>query len=122
MLDTHAFLTGYIAAAYWTDTGDIGQPTGNAEMGDSAYATAAVDCSKFILDAGDLLIAALDRPGYDAARAGHDFWLTRNGHGAGFWDRDELTDDDLGERLTEIAKRFPESDLYEGDNGMMYLS
>ena len=20
--------------------------------------------------------------------AGHDFWLTRNGHGAGFWDGD----------------------------------
>ena len=24
---------------------------------------------------------------YDEAQAGHDFWLTRNGHGVGFWDR-----------------------------------
>lgn len=26
-------------------------------------------------------------PWSDDERAGHDFWLTRAGHGAGFWDR-----------------------------------
>lgn len=45
---------------------------------------------------------------------GHDFWLTRNGHGAGFWDRG------LGEHgnvLTRAAKTFSSVDLYVNDNG-----
>ena|SRR5688572_13245568 len=45
---------------------------------------------------------------------GHDFWLTRNGHGAGFWDRG------LGERgdwLTSMAKPFGEAHLYVNANG-----
>lgn len=38
--------------------------------------------------------------------AGHDFAFTRNGHGAGFWDRGM---GDLGERLTDAAKAYGES-------------
>lgn len=34
---------------------------------------------------------------------GHDLSLTRQGHGAGFWDRGL---DDLGDALTKIAKSF----------------
>lgn len=41
--------------------------------------------------------------------AGHDFWLTRNGHGAGFWDRGE---GELGARLTRAAKVYGSVDLY----------
>jgi hypothetical protein len=47
----------------------------------------------------------------DAEKCGHDFWLTRNGHGAGFWDRSELKAHDLGERLTKLCKEFPEYNL-----------
>lgn len=43
-------------------------------------------------------------------RAAHDFWLTRNGHGAGFWDRGYP--DDLGDRLTKAAKAAGSRDLY----------
>lgn len=34
----------------------------------------------------------------------HDFYLTRNGHGAGFWDGDY----EKGDELTKIAKSFGE--------------
>lgn len=34
----------------------------------------------------------------------HDFYLTRNGHGAGFWDGDY----EKGEELTKVAKSFGE--------------
>jgi hypothetical protein len=60
---------------------------------------------------GDLL------QGMDPGQAGHDFWLTRNGHGAGFWDRG------LGERgdlLTKWAQSFGDADLYIGDDGLVY--
>lgn len=32
---------------------------------------------------------------------GHDYWLTRNGHGAGFWDRGY---GELGERLSKACR------------------
>lgn len=45
---------------------------------------------------------------------GHNLWLTRNGHGAGFWDAG------IGERgdwLTAMAKPFGESSLYVNGDG-----
>lgn len=39
---------------------------------------------------------------------GHDFALTRNGHGAGFWDRDL---GQIGEDLTNASLQFPEKQL-----------
>jgi hypothetical protein len=39
----------------------------------------------------------------------HDFWLTRNGHGAGFWDGDY----ENGDALTDICKDFGEVCLEE---------
>lgn len=50
-------------------------------------------------------------------RAGHDFWLTRNGHGAGFWDRGL---GDLGQRLSDAAEIYGSVDLYAGDDGYIY--
>jgi len=47
---------------------------------------------------------------------GHDFWLTRNGHGAGFWDRGLAE----GDALTAAAKTFGNVDLYVGDDGLIY--
>lgn len=41
--------------------------------------------------------------------AGHDFWLTQNGHGAGFWDGDWPT---YGDTLTKLAKCYPETHLF----------
>lgn len=38
---------------------------------------------------------------------GHDFSLTRNGHGAGFWDRFPETPEP-GDALTELCKEFRE--------------
>jgi hypothetical protein len=64
---------------------------------------------------------ACDRVGYGYTYAGHDFWFTRNGHGAGFWDRVELGDGRVGERLTVAARAFNSVDAYEGDDHMIHL-
>lgn len=40
-------------------------------------------------------------PEYDAAQFGHDFYLTREGHGAGFWDRGL---GELGDYLTKLSE------------------
>ena len=47
----------------------------------------------------------------------HDFWLTRNGHGVGFWDRGLGK---LGDLLTDAAKTYGSADLYIGDDGLIY--
>lgn len=48
----------------------------------------------------------------DFAQHGHDFALTRNGHGAGFWDRGY---GEVGERLTESAKVYGEHSVITDD-------
>jgi hypothetical protein len=87
----------------------------------------AEDCGAFQRSAGHLLAQAYLRPVTRArttapeGMAGHDFWLTRNGHGAGFWDRTPLEKGKLGDELTKLCKAFGESDLYWGDDGGIYL-
>lgn len=115
------FTTAYIEALFWTDNApgvttdewqatdehDEGSIPGDVDMRDlapDALASIVADCAAFQAQAADLLTLAQAR-GYGLDRAGHDFWLTRNGHGAGFWDRSELEPE--GEdyaRLTEIMR------------------
>lgn len=59
-----------------------------------------------------------DLQAVDPEQAGHDFHLTRNRHGAGFWDRGL---GDVGERLTAAAHAYGEDYLYAGDDGQLYL-
>lgn len=54
----------------------------------------------------------------DDGQAGHDFWLTRNGHGAGFWDGDYPEPE--ATKLTEASRAFGEVDLYVGDDGKVH--
>jgi hypothetical protein len=54
----------------------------------------------------------------DLGRAGHDFFLTRNHHGAGFWDGD--WEESEGKRLTALAHTYGETYLYIGDDGKIY--
>ncbi len=124
----NAFLEAYIEAALWSST-DESRPDGgdpldaNYGIGDLAPDTSArmaADCAVFEQDHAALLERAYARPGYGSARAGHDFWLTRNRHGAGFWDRDELKEAGLGDALTKAAHAAGECDLYVGDDGKVH--
>lgn len=45
----------------------------------------------------------------------HDFWLTRNRHGAGFWDGNYPID--IGKKLTDLSHLFSEVNLLLSDNG-----
>lgn len=55
--------------------------------------------------------------GLKSDRVGHDFWLTRNGHGAGFWDRGL---GELGDWLTQQCKLYGEASLWVGEDGRVY--
>jgi hypothetical protein len=61
----------------------------------------------------------------DREHIAHDFWLTRNGHGAGFWDGDYEDyvgePNSVGDRITDIAKGFGECHIIVCDNGKLDL-
>lgn len=75
------------------------------------------DVEAFIAGNYDTLQRVTQDGSYDWGNVGHDFWLTRNGHGAGFWDR-ALGDD--GDTLTEAAQTYGGVDLYRGDDGLIH--
>ena len=56
---------------------------------------------------------------FDDTDIAHDFWLTRQGHGAGFWDG--VYPDEIGDKLTEISNDFRELYIYVGDDGQLYF-
>ena len=107
------FLRGYIQAIYFTDTGKEEQPDHDAPMAPEARARCVEDCEAFKESFAELLAQAY-ATGYTAEQAGIDFWLTRNGHGSGFWDRGL---GDLGDELTRDAKPFGGVDVYATDSG-----
>ncbi len=117
-----SFLDAYITAALWSSTAENGDPLddsyGPDDIAPDTLARMTADCEAFQ--------AANDTPDYPSKRgdfsdddlAGHDFWLTRNGHGVGFWDRG--LPDDIGKRLTDAAHAFGSFDLYVGDDGLIH--
>lgn len=127
-LDT--FTKAYIETAFWlgddSDDNDEGispniPDRSFAELSDDAIESIKKDRLDFQQSNKTMLGAAYDMTDgdYDDSRAGHDFFLTRNHHGAGFWDRDL---GDTGDRLTKSAHAYGESDLYLGDDELFYVS
>ena len=117
LIDT--FTRAYVECALWSST-DESTPQGGEPM-DQNYTITNIDpdtlaamiqdCQKFQEEnAADIA--------FERDRAGHDFWLTRTGHGSGVWDGD--WPDDVGDRLTEASKKYGEFNLYIGDDGLIH--
>lgn len=121
--DFKSFLDGYIVCALWSSSDTDDEKGGDSLYGkydatDLAIDTLAemtADCERFAAENAEDLASAIAAYGKEdsAGYAGHDFWLTRNGHGAGFWDGD--LPEELGERLTKAAEAFGEVNLYVED-------
>ncbi|MFA5186684.1 MAG: hypothetical protein WC551_09430 [Patescibacteria group bacterium] len=118
------FTRAYLVCALWAETDGDNQLDVRYSIDDfapSARQEAIDDCQRFQAEnAADLSQYSHSQCPTDEL-AGHDLWLTRNGHGAGYWDRDYLPDD-VGNRLTQAAHAMGERYLYQGDDGMLYLS
>ena len=55
----------------------------------------------------------------DESDIGHDLWLTRNGHGSGFWDRGY--DNDISDILTNAAKSLGSAYLFLNEQGKINI-
>lgn len=124
--DLDEFTRAYIAAALWSTNDNSDEETGgdpfDANYGPShihptTLARMVDDCRRFQRDHAETLA----RCGGGLEQAGHDFWLTRNRHGVGFWDRrDDVWDAAARDELTASSHRWGEIDLYLGDDGKIH--
>jgi hypothetical protein len=104
------FAAGYLEAAFFTnmDSGHDDEfkanELGTGRVCKSARARIIADCAAFETAAADLLALAYACDDYEPEQAGRDFWFTRQGHGVGYWDREQLNRDDTGEfdRLSNL--------------------
>ena len=112
------FTRSYLETALWS-TNDESDDSGGEpldqnysidDFSEEAIAQAMTECEDFQNQCGDLWP--------DDKQAGHNFWLTRNHYGAGFWDGDYP---EHGETLTDISNSFAPIDLYVGDDGLLYF-
>jgi hypothetical protein len=122
------FTLAYIEAALWSTNDNSNEQGGDPldknydieDIDKDTLKKMVADCAQF-QEANDSLIMEenLVNHSYPAVeRAGHDFWLTREGHGAGFWDGD--WEEEVGIKLTKAAKQFGEFYLIVGDDGLIY--
>ena len=124
-----AFFDAYVITALWSSNDESDESGGepldlNYGPDDVAPATLErmrADCDRFYAANADALTCegVTYGPDFDQdGRAGHDFWLTRNGHGAGFWDGD--WPEPQATTLTDAARAFSPVDLYIGDDGHIH--
>jgi len=118
-LDT--FTRSYIETALWSSTDNTDESGGEPldanydaeDIAPETLAQMAEDCRDFQESNRE----DLETCGLPDSRAGHNFWLNRNGHGAGFWDEGN---DPVFRRLSDACKPYGSFDLYVGDDGQIY--
>lgn len=114
MRDLDSFTQAYIETALWSSTDDDGEPLDSSHnwthLAPETLQRMIDDCAKF----------QQDHPGIGYEReAGHCFWLSRNGHGSGFFDS-RYWDAATRDVLQDSARTWREVSLYIGDDGKIY--
>ena len=132
-----AELQQYIETALWSSNADHLDPEGTGHAGNmlahfdasdfapQALASMRADLADFLASDDEGCQSALRfwRRELGEGQTGHDFWLTRNSHGCGFWDRFyNEPGEQFGRMLTAMAKPYGESCLYVGDGGLVYVA
>ena len=113
--DLDKFTIAYIECALWSsseydvdeNSGPLDENYSLFDLTEEALATMKRDCLNFRAYVSDT-VGVEEAKQVDCERGGHDFWLTRNHHGAGFWDGGWKD----GDALTRAAKTFGTCDLY----------
>lgn len=109
--DIDDILNAYFECALWTeeDNEEINDKDLNInDISPESEEQAREQIEWFVETAGDALNDIEDDS------IGHDLWLNRNGHGAGFWDRGY--DEDVAELLTFLCENLGEAYIEVDDN------
>lgn len=116
-------VVSYLEAAEWADcpTDENGEPV---DLQGAVWSESAVQHARDAIaelyadDARRDEIAQYFEDGHTEQQLAIDLWLTRNGHGAGFWDRGPGNRYPL---LDDHAKHAGSRYLYLGEDGFLYI-
>jgi hypothetical protein len=121
--DLTPFARHYLICALWSsmesyeDDVPLDENYGLSDIAPETLQQAQDDCNAFSDEITAILAAHGDCVAWDSERFGHDFWLSRNGHGAGFFDRGN---EPVWDALQAAAKVWGTVDLYVGDDGLIH--
>ena len=121
MTAVETMFKAFMEAALWSSTWDDGDGNGELPL-DKKYTIADFDQKDLDYLKGQVIeFLNLNKTmiGDELEKAGHDFWLTRNHHGAGFWDGD--WEEQKGIALTNACRRFKEVSIYPATDGKLYI-
>jgi hypothetical protein len=122
------FTLAYIEAMLWSTNDESDESGGDPmdsnysvdDIADSFLADIVADCAAFRREFSDEFIRAACLTRIDPIeQAGHDFWLTRAGHGVGFWETSDWSEE-AGEAMTSYSTNAGEVWPYVGDDGKIY--
>ena len=108
-LDT--IVLNYLVAALWT--AEMDEFSAVCDVDSESKAIATVIAQRFLDKASPLLTEE-----WTDDLIGHDLWLTRGGHGVGFWDRNLPN----GKELSDICNSMEfHGEVFEAD-GVVYVN
>lgn len=119
-LAMHEMTRHYLICALWSSSDNSDEQGGNPldenydlqDFSPEAVERAERDCTAFLSTYSDLI-------GNRYQQAGHDFWLTRNHHGAGFWGGN--WNRNIGVVLTNASHAFGELHVVIGDDNKLHF-
>lgn len=113
-LDT--FTRQYLITALWSSLDGEGEPLDAnydiEDLSEEALNSSIEDCKTFQERNWEYILGR-------ESDAGHDFWLTRCGHGCGFFETSDWPEH--SKELMKSCSEFGEVYLYVGDDGKLYL-
>ncbi len=113
----NTILHHYLIAAIFTAGDGEFDHYGADDFTEEARAKSREDIESFLQQAK---AQNIDTSLWSDEMLGHDFSLTRNGHGTGFWDRFSETPEP-GDALSAIAQQFGEVHVYDCGDGTLSL-
>jgi hypothetical protein len=113
-----AFLLGFFEAIDFTDiTNPDNEELNDKQLSLETTRDLTADCRSFLARCYFYIMEEHGNNKGNFSQAGHDFWFTRCGHGAGFWDGDWKK---YGDLLTRLSENYGNVELYAGDDGKIY--
>lgn len=133
--DLAKMINSYLECALWSsydpeDESFLDSRFGVADIDEDWLREARRDCYEFLvaneMEIGCVCLVLSDAfhggSHYGLNNVGHDFWLTRNHHGSGFWDRyygsDQMLENWL-DKLTCESETYGEAELLPIDKGLI---
>lgn len=127
------FVRGYLFAMEWAEEERLDEEgrTDVSEIHPDSLSASRGDCEAFIEEHFEALeelgreaLYSEEYPAWECL--GHDFYLTRNGHGAGYWSRDFNREEtlELAKKLSDQVgyfTKYPPVTAYMGDDGFIYI-